>query len=88
MTNNSTVLTTDENSTYSSCLDILNDDKSVGDGFSVGASGSLNRISKLGDVSADDLSYYAIDALIKAYMPLTHRALERISIRQRLSGHG
>ena len=35
--------------------------KSVGDGFSVGARGSLNRISKLGDVSADDLSHYAVD---------------------------
>jgi len=39
--------------------------KSVGDGFSVGARGSLNRISKLGDVSADDLSHYAVDGLIK-----------------------
>ncbi len=37
----------------------------VGDGFSVGARGSLNRISKLGDVSADDLSHYAIDGTIK-----------------------
>jgi outer membrane protein OmpA-like peptidoglycan-associated protein len=39
--------------------------KYVGDGFSVGAKGSLNRISKLGDVSADDLSYYAVDGTIK-----------------------
>ena len=39
--------------------------KSVGDGFSVGARGSLNKISKLGDVSVDDLSYYAIDGTIK-----------------------
>jgi len=39
--------------------------KSVGDGFSVGARGSLNRISKLGDVSADDLSHYAVDGIIK-----------------------
>ena len=39
--------------------------KSVGDGFSIGARGSLNRISKLGDVSADDLSHYAVDGLIK-----------------------
>lgn len=39
--------------------------KSVGDGFSVGARGSLNRITKLGDVSTDDLSHYAIDGTIK-----------------------
>ena len=39
--------------------------KYVGDGFSVGAKGSLNRISKLGDVSADDLSHYAVDGTIK-----------------------
>ncbi|AZQ59915.1 OmpA family protein [Maribacter sp. MJ134] len=39
--------------------------KSVGDGFSIGARGSLNKISKLGDVSVDDLSHYAIDGTIK-----------------------
>lgn len=37
----------------------------VGDGFSVGARGSLNRISKVGDMSVDDLSYYGIDGTIK-----------------------
>lgn len=39
--------------------------KYVGDGFSVGARGSLNKISKLGDVDVDDLSYYGIDGTIK-----------------------
>ena len=39
--------------------------KYIGDGFSVGARGSLNKISKLGDVSVDDLSHYAIDGTIK-----------------------
>lgn len=39
--------------------------KYVGDGFSIGARGSLNRISKLGDVSVDDLSHYAADGTIK-----------------------
>jgi outer membrane protein OmpA-like peptidoglycan-associated protein len=39
--------------------------KYVGDGFSVGARGSLNKISKIGDVSVDDLSHYAIDGTIK-----------------------
>ena len=39
--------------------------KSIGDGFSVGARGSLNKISKLGDVSVDDLSHYAIYGTIK-----------------------
>ncbi len=37
----------------------------IGDGFSFGARGSLNRISNLGDVSVDDLSHYAIDGTIK-----------------------
>ena len=37
----------------------------VGGGFSVGARGSLNRISKLGDTSVDDLSYYGVDGTIK-----------------------
>ena len=39
--------------------------KAVGPGFSVGARGSLNKIEDLGDVPADDLSYYSIDGTIK-----------------------
>ena len=39
--------------------------KYVGDGFAIGARGSLNKIESLGDVAADDLSYYAIDGTIK-----------------------
>lgn len=39
--------------------------KSVGDGFAVGVRGSLNRITKLGDVAVDDLSHYALDGTIK-----------------------
>lgn len=39
--------------------------KYIGDGFSIGARGSLNRIEKLGDVQADDLSHYAIDGTVK-----------------------
>ncbi len=39
--------------------------KYVGNGFSVGARGSLNRIEKLGDWAADDLSYYGVDGAIK-----------------------
>ncbi|MBO0330803.1 OmpA family protein [[Muricauda] lutisoli] len=39
--------------------------KYIGDGFSVGARGSLNRIEKIGDASVDDLSHYAIDGTIK-----------------------
>ena len=39
--------------------------KYIGDGFSVGARGSLNRIEKLGDYDVDDLSHYAIDGTIK-----------------------
>ncbi|EDP96886.1 OmpA family protein [Kordia algicida OT-1] len=39
--------------------------KYVGDGFSVGARGSVNRIEKYGDVKVEDLTYYGFDALIK-----------------------
>jgi len=37
----------------------------IGDGFSLGARGSLNRIEKIGDQGVDDLSHYAIDGTIK-----------------------
>ena len=37
----------------------------IGDGFSVGVRGSLNRINKLGDVRVDDLSHYAVDGTVK-----------------------
>ncbi len=37
----------------------------VGDGFSVGVRGSLNRIEKLGDLTVDDVSHYAVDGTIK-----------------------
>ncbi len=39
--------------------------KSVGDGFSVGARGSLNKIDKWGDAEVEGLSYYALDGTIK-----------------------
>ena len=39
--------------------------KYLGDNFSFGLGGSINKISKFGDASADDLTYYAVDGLIK-----------------------
>lgn len=39
--------------------------KYLGDGFSFGVAGSLNKIDKWGDASVDDLSYYGIDGTIK-----------------------
>ncbi|UNY99933.1 OmpA family protein [Zhouia spongiae] len=39
--------------------------RNVGDKFSVGVRGSLNKIDKWGDVDVDDLSYYGIDGTIK-----------------------
>ncbi len=36
----------------------------VGDGFIVGIRGSINKIDKLGDSSADDLAYYAVDGMV------------------------
>lgn len=49
--------------------------RSVGDNFSLGARGSLNRISKLGDVSAEDLSHYAVDGILK-YQILQNTVLD------------
>ena len=37
----------------------------MGSGFTFTAAGSINRIDKLGDVSADDLNYYAADGEVK-----------------------
>ena len=37
----------------------------LSDGFSLTAAGSINEISKIGDSSANDLSYYALDGTIK-----------------------
>ena len=39
--------------------------KYIGDNFSFGIGGSVNKIDKVGDASADDLSYIAADAIIK-----------------------
>ncbi len=39
--------------------------KYVGDGFSIGARGSLNKITKNGDLPADDITHYAVDGTIK-----------------------
>ncbi len=39
--------------------------KYLGDGFSLGATGSLNKIDKWGDASVEDLSYISVDAIIK-----------------------
>ena len=39
--------------------------KYLGDGFSFMAAGTINEIDKVGDSSADDLSYYGLDGTIK-----------------------
>nr|WP_299386499.1 OmpA family protein [Allomuricauda sp.] len=49
--------------------------KYVGDGFSIGARGSLNRLEKNGDQSIDDLSHYAVDGTIK-YNFLRNRTID------------
>ncbi|RED48719.1 OmpA family protein [Seonamhaeicola aphaedonensis] len=54
-------------------LSTISVSKYLGDGFSFGAAGSLNKIDKWGDISrnpdttneVDDLSYYGIDGTIK-----------------------
>ncbi len=37
----------------------------IGEGLALGIRGSLNRIDRLGDVSVDNLSHYAVDGIIK-----------------------
>ena len=39
--------------------------KFIGNGISVGARGSINRIQKVGDLEVDDWSYYGLDGTIK-----------------------
>ncbi len=39
--------------------------KYVGDGFSIGVRGSINRIENIGDNKVDDLAYYGADGTIK-----------------------
>ena len=46
-------------------LSTISVSKYMGSGFSFGVAGSLNKIDKWGDASADDLSYYGIDGTIK-----------------------
>ncbi|WP_034042575.1 OmpA family protein [Wocania ichthyoenteri] len=46
-------------------LSTISVSKYLGDGFSFGVAGSLNKIDKWGDASVDDLSYYGVDGTIK-----------------------
>ncbi len=46
-------------------LSTISVSKYMGDGFSFGVAGSLNKIDKWGDDSVDDLSYYGVDGTIK-----------------------
>ncbi|WP_418602172.1 OmpA family protein [Hwangdonia sp.] len=46
-------------------LSTISVSKYLGDGFSFGVAGSLNKIDKWGDASVDDLSYYGLDGTIK-----------------------
>ncbi|MCH2194193.1 OmpA family protein [Kordia sp.] len=46
-------------------LSAISVSKYVGDGFSVGVRGSVNRIENYGEQKVEDLTYYGFDALIK-----------------------
>ncbi len=46
-------------------LSTISVSKYLGDGFSFGIAGSLNKIDKWGDASVDDLSYYGLDGTVK-----------------------
>lgn len=46
-------------------ISTLSVSKYVGDGFSVGVRGSLNKIENWGDASVADLSYYGVDGTVK-----------------------
>ncbi len=47
----------------------------LSDGFTFTAAGTINEISKVGDASADDLSYYGLDGTVK-YSFLQGKAIE------------
>lgn len=46
-------------------LSTISVSKHLGDGFSFGVAGSLNKIDKWGDDAVSDLSYYGVDGTIK-----------------------
>ena len=46
-------------------LSTISVSKHLGDGFSFGVAGSLNKIDRWGDASVDDLSYYGLDGTVK-----------------------
>lgn len=46
-------------------LSTISVSKYLSDGFSLGVTGSINKIDKFGDASADDLSYYGVDGTVK-----------------------
>lgn len=46
-------------------ISVISVSRYVGDGFSLGVRGSLNKIDKFGDTAVDDLSHYAVDGIIK-----------------------
>ena len=43
----------------------INVSKYLGDNFTIGVGGSINKISKFGEMHVDDLSYYAVDGIVK-----------------------
>ena len=46
-------------------LSTISVSKYLNDNFSLAIGGSINKIDKIGDASADDLSYYAVDGTVK-----------------------
>ncbi len=46
-------------------LSTISVSKYLNDGFSLGLTGSVNKIDKIGDSSASDLSYYGLDGTVK-----------------------
>ncbi len=46
-------------------LSTISVSKYLNDNFSLAVGGSINKIEKFGDASADDLAYYAVDGTVK-----------------------
>ena len=46
-------------------ISTINVSKYLGDNFSIGIGGSINKITKFGEMEVDDLSYYAVDGIVK-----------------------
>ena len=56
-------------------LSYISASRAIGDGFSLGVRGSINRINNLGDIKVDNLTHFAADVTVK-YNIIKHKTWE------------